>query len=228
MPEGMNVEVAHKLNERAESSKGPRGPRERTLEIVEACLLAVVAIATAWSGYQSAKWDGRQAFLYGEASRLRVTAAKEATLGGQERLYDVTTFDSWIGPYVHGDEEVASVFERRFRPEYRVAFDAWMALDPFDNPDAPPGPIFMPEYRNANLDHAAELEAEAAVAFEKGTAARETGDDYVRTTVFLASVLFLAAIAQRFEVMGLRLALLGVAAILLSLALFDLLGYPHL
>src|SRR3546814_20453856 len=31
------------------------------VEILEALLLAVVAVATAWSGYHAAKWDGRQA-----------------------------------------------------------------------------------------------------------------------------------------------------------------------
>jgi hypothetical protein len=34
---------------------------------------------------------------------------------------------------------------KRFTPEYRVAFDAWLKLDPLNNEDAPPGPRFMPE-----------------------------------------------------------------------------------
>jgi hypothetical protein len=45
------------------------------LEIAEAMLLAVVAITTAWSGYQSALWAGHQSELYGQASKLRVQAA---------------------------------------------------------------------------------------------------------------------------------------------------------
>ena len=44
------------------------------LEIVEAIVLAMVAIATAWSGYQSARWDGLQDELYAKSSRLRVEA----------------------------------------------------------------------------------------------------------------------------------------------------------
>ena len=27
-----------------------------------------------------------------------------------------------------------------------LAFEAWVATDPFSNPEAPPGPSFMPEY----------------------------------------------------------------------------------
>jgi hypothetical protein len=35
------------------------GRRESLIEIGEAFLLAIVAVATAWSGYQTGKWDGR-------------------------------------------------------------------------------------------------------------------------------------------------------------------------
>ncbi len=73
MPEGMNIEIAHKL---AESGAGPSKTfGAELLEIAEAIVLALIAVATAWSGYHAAKWDGHQAFLYGTSSRLRVEAA---------------------------------------------------------------------------------------------------------------------------------------------------------
>src|SRR5271166_1411115 len=84
MPEGMNIEIAHKLTE---SEAGPKQAlRVELLEIAEAVILAVIAVATAWSGYYSAKWDGRQALLYGTSARLRVEAALAAAEGGQQRL----------------------------------------------------------------------------------------------------------------------------------------------
>jgi len=227
VPEGANVEIAHELHERGGGSKPERGANERRIEIVEACLLAIVAIATAWSGYQAARWDGREAELYGVSSRLRLTATQDSTRGGQQQLYDITTFNAWVGPYLHGDKRLAGVFEARFRPEYRVAFDAWIALDPFHNPNAPPGPIFMPQYHNALLEEADTMNEQASAAFEQGTIARERGDDYVRITVLLASVLFLAAIAQRFEVIRVRIGLLAVAGVLLVIGLVTLIAYPH-
>lgn len=63
MAEAKNVEIAHELS-RAESTGRQKRPWDETLEIVEAIFLALVAIATAWSGYQAARWDGRQALLY--------------------------------------------------------------------------------------------------------------------------------------------------------------------
>ena len=229
MPEGANVEIAHKIHERGEAEpKEGHGRGERALQLVEACLLALVAIATAWSGYQAARWDGREAELYGVSSRLRLTASQDATRGGQQQLYDITTFNAWVGPYLQGDKELAGVFEARFRPEYRAAFDAWMALDPFHNPDAPPGPIFMPQYHNALLEEADRLNEQASLTFERGTHARETGDDFVRITVLLASVLFLAAIAQRFDVVKIRIGLLVVAGVLLLISLFSVTQLPNL
>jgi hypothetical protein len=62
MPEDLNVEVAGALAEGGSARTSPTNPRwEELVEILEAVLLAIVAIGTAWSGYQAAKWDGRQA-----------------------------------------------------------------------------------------------------------------------------------------------------------------------
>jgi hypothetical protein len=78
MPEagGANIEVAQHLSEHKEHS--PSSAQE-ILEIVEAIVLAIVAIATAWSGYEAALWTGHQAELYGLASRYRVQAEGAAT-----------------------------------------------------------------------------------------------------------------------------------------------------
>jgi hypothetical protein len=54
VPEGMNVEIAHKLTEHEKHLRDKRG-WEEFVEILEAVVLALVAVATAWSGYQAAK-----------------------------------------------------------------------------------------------------------------------------------------------------------------------------
>ena len=130
---------------------------EEIVKILEACLLAFVAIATAWSGYQAARWDGHEAELYAQASTIRLRADQLLTLGGQQRLLDVTTFNTWIEARFEDRTELMALYERRFSPEYKVAFDAWLATDPFTNPEAPPGPSFMPEYVNPQLERGADL-----------------------------------------------------------------------
>ena len=109
-------DVMRKLNEVRKSGDTSQ-VRFEAIEIIEALILALVAVATAWSGYQAASWAGRRAENYAQASRLRVTAEGVATLAGQERIYDSDTFNSWLTSKLDGKEEAAQFFERRFRDE---------------------------------------------------------------------------------------------------------------
>jgi hypothetical protein len=86
----------------------------------------------------------------------------------------------------------------------------------------------MPEYRNALLEKAAELNNEATAAFAEGTQARAIAENYVRSTVLLATVLFLVAVAQRFKIRNVRRGLLVVASTLMIYALVDVAMYPRL
>ncbi len=229
MPEsgGMNIEVAHHLNEgRGHGSHEPSRIHE-ILEIVEAIVLALVACTTAWSGYQAARWDSQQSELYGRSSRLRVEAQAFSVRSNQERQYDASNVNEWLKAEVHGETNLAELFERRFLPDFRPAFEAWKKTDPLHNPDAPAGPALMPEYRDNNAAEFTRLDHEATDLFERGTKARETGDQYVRVTVTLATVLLLTAISQRFRAHKIRLALIALATLLLCLPLWRILMLPR-
>jgi hypothetical protein len=225
MPEagGSNIEIAQHLSEHGGSHTSGR----EILEIVEAVVLAIVAITTAWSGYQAALWTGHQSELYGQASKLRVQAEGVATFANQERLYNAATVVEWLKAEAHGDKKLADLFERRFLPEFRPAFEAWKKTDPLNNSDAPPGPQSMGGYRSAKTDEAAKLNAQATEVFEEGTRDREYSDQYVRVTVTLATVLLLMAISQRFKTRGVRVGLLVVAVLLLCFPVYHILTLPR-
>jgi hypothetical protein len=202
--------------------------RLEVIEIIEAMILALVAVATAWSGYQAAQWAGKRAEEYAKANRLRVTAEGLATVSGQERIYDSDTFDSWLAARLDGKAQAAEFFERRFRDEYRPAFAAWMSTDPFNNAQAPPGPIFMAEYHNAKHEQFLGLNKEAADVADQGTKSGETGDQYVRITVLLATVLLITAIGQRFRFKSVRVVFMILAWLLLCLPFWQLLTLPRI
>lgn len=222
-----NVEMAHRIHEQGHKGGGPGSRREQRLEILEAVALAAVAVLTAWSGYQAARWDSQSAASYARSARTMVLAQAENVLAGQDRLYDTTTFNSWLDAHLGGNEKLAEIYERRFRPEYRTAFLAWLKTDPFHNPNAPPGAIFMSEYRSARAEKWRKLSEEARAAFEAGVSARETGDEYIRITVLLAMVLLLTALGQRFKIPGPRLGVLAVAFVMLGVALYLIAIYPR-
>ena len=84
----------------------------------------------------------------------------------------------------------------------------------------------MPEYTNANAQVSAKLTHEAKSYVEKGVSTRETGDSYVKVTVFLATVLLLTALSQRFEVFGPRVAVIAVAFLLLIISTYWIVTLP--
>lgn len=227
MPEstgGANIEVAHHLSEH----KGEAHSRaHEILEIVEAVVLAIVAVSTAWSGYQAALWTGHQAELYGLASRYRVEAEGVAATANQERLYNASTVVEWLQAEATGQKKLSALFERRFLPEFRPAFEAWKKTDPLNNPDAPAGPQLMGEYHSAKTEQAAKLNDQATETFEQGNRARDRSDQYVRVTVMLATVLLLMAISQRFKTHKVRVGLAVVALLLLILPLYHILRLPR-
>jgi len=233
MPEGnVNAEVASHLREQGEhdehSAHQPSKRRIETVEILEAILLAIVAIVTALSGYQAARWDGESAKEYATSSRLRTEAQSTALTANQTLIYNAGNFTAWLQAYDAGDKSLQDLLERRFTPEYKKAFDAWVAIDGMHDPTAPPGPRYMEEYEDPLTEKAAEQNKEASHAFDLGVDYRATGEHYVRITVVLAAVLFLIAIGQRFKVRGVRYSVNIVAGIFLVYCLYLFAIYPHL
>lgn len=225
MPEQVNVEVAQKLSEREKAAR-EKHRWEEVIEILEVLLLAAAAIATAWSGYQAAKGDGQQSVLYSDASVDRVQANTAAALGQQRLAADGAMFSAWLEARAANDADLQAMLVRRFSPEYRMAFAAWLGTRPFTNPDAPPGPGDMPQYHNPQMEQAEQLNEQAATLEEAGTEARHTAEEYVRATVLFALVLFLVAVGQRFRLRGVRIATIATAFGLLAYGLYDLASLP--
>jgi len=220
-----NVEFAHRIHEQGHHG-GPHS-RAEWLEIVEAIVLAAVAVLTAWSGYQAARWDARSAAAYAKASRLNGEAEEQQTLAGQDHLYDIIALNTWIQATRSGEKDFAALVERRFRPEYHVAFTAWLKTDPLRNPEAPLGPAFMPEYKSEKMERSKALGRQSRESYEQGVASRETGDEYVRITVVLATVLLLTALSQRFRIHAARVGLVAVASVMLVVAVYWIATFPR-
>ncbi|HEY6772019.1 MAG TPA: hypothetical protein VI035_06170 [Solirubrobacterales bacterium] len=228
MPEGLSADEVGKeiAGHAAHGDSGAHDRRDHLVSITEAVLLSVVALLAAWSGYAAAKWSTEQRVGLADASGLRSKASRAQLKAIEVRNFDSSTFEAWFAAYTAGNRQAMEIAERRFRPGFRVAFDAWRATKPETNPNAPRGPTYMPEYRQPGLGAAAALDHQADEAFDSGEEAGSRSDRYVRTTVFLASVLFLVGISTRFPVRGGRYALVGLGTVLLIISCVLLLQLP--
>ena len=188
---------------------------ERWLELSAVLLLAIATLATAWCGYQASGWSGDLSQQFSNAAAARMQAVQASTQAGQHRIDDLLYFNHWLDAREAGDEKLAAIHRRRFRPEFVPAFEAWMAQRPFSNPRAIAGPLYMPEYRSADQARSLELHAAADERYEHGTRAKLYADRYILATVFMAAVLFFAGISLRLDWRPLRFAVIAMAGGLL-------------
>ena len=228
MPEGLSaVEAGKELAEHAENEEEEREHRHnKTISIFEAGLLALVAVLAAYSGWAAAKWSTESSLLLATANADR-SQANAASLDALNSLnFDLTTFNDWFTAYVAGDRSAMAIAVRRFSPNFHAAFEAWLATNPATNPAAPPGPTYMPQYHQPAKALAAKLNAQATADYAEGDKAGANSDDYVRTTVFLATVLFLAGIGSHFGYRAIRYGLAAVASGILVFAIVLLATAP--
>jgi hypothetical protein len=231
MPEGLSPsEVGKEIHEHAEHL-AEFGERElhrhdRLISIAEAVLLAIVALTAAWAGYSAAKWGTESSLKLAKASTTRAKANRAYQLGFSTRAQDASNFNAWFSAHLAGNKSAERVAENRFRPNYDLAFRAWLATKPFTNPNAPKGPQYMPQYKPLSVDLANSLDAQADVYYAQGEHAAQTGDKYIRVTVILASVLFIVGISSHFPLRSIRIGLVCLGAGLLIFAAIEILQLP--
>jgi hypothetical protein len=200
--------------------------RDRLITIIEAVILAVVAVLAAWSGFAAAKWSTESSLKLAKASTARNLASRAQLAGLSTKNFDSLTFDAWFTAYAVGNKRAMEVAERRFRPGFRVAFNAWLATHPFTNEHAPPGPTYMPQYVPPGSALTAHYDALADHYYRVGESDGNNSDGYVRTTVLLATVLFLVGIAGHFRERSARLVLVVMGVLILSFAVVLLAAAP--
>lgn len=239
MPEGLDpIETGKKLHEHGEAgdqqAEGKEAHQERAdrhsriVQIGEAALLALVTMTAAWAGYSAAKWGTASRIDVAQSSTLRNLASRDDLTAISLRNFDSSTFNAWFTAWTLNKPRKEAVAERRFRPEFRVAFNAWMATDPLHNPHAPPGPTYMPQYKVPAQAQADALDSSASAKFDAGNHAGLVSDNYIRITVFLAAVLFLVGIGSSFKLNTVRYALITIGTVLLVLSIVQILQQPGL
>jgi hypothetical protein len=186
----------------------PDGRRQRRVELLATILLAVAAVATAWSTYQSTRWRGEQAVSTSKGTAARIDSSEAATRAGQLTQIDIATFVQWTDAHLAGNAALARFYRLRFRPEFQPAFAAWIATTPFTNRDAPLSPFAMPEYSVAEAVRSSQLNKEAGGHSDDAEQANERADNYVLAVVLLASALFFAGISTKLHGLRQREALL--------------------
>jgi hypothetical protein len=196
------------------------------VEIGATVLLALAAVATAWSSYQATRWGAEATKSTAAVNAARFTATRASDLANAQKEIDVATFIQWVDAYARDETFLVDFYAARFRPEFKPAVDAWIATAPLTNPDAPLTPFAMPEYVLA-----AEQEAEAQDEITEAKAADvrrnlQRQSNYVLCVVLFATALFFSGASTKMAARRLRLAVLAMGCLMFIGALVWLSTFP--
>jgi hypothetical protein len=188
------------------ASSPPRDLRE----VFATLLLAVAAVAVAWASYQATRWNGEQAKAASHTNALRIEAARAAALAESQTQIDVATFIGWVDAEGTHDDDLATFYRQRFRPEFTPAFEAWLATQPLANPAAPGTPFVMSQYQPAARTQAQDLDRQgesSAVVVNRNI---QRAGDYMLGVTLFAVALFFGGMSTKLHGARLRTITLGV------------------
>ena len=204
-----------------EESARPARHHSATHELVAVILLSLVAVLTAWCGFQSTKWGGDSSVAFSEASSARIEASDYESEARDARMIDISVYTQWVIAGADDDPSLAEYIQERFSPELTVAFDAWQAGGMQER-----GPFVMDEYVPPGTEQAAATTKKANDLQAKALDFNDKGDAYSLMTVLFALVLFLAAIAQRGISLVASRIVLGLAGTIALVGLIVLFTFP--
>ena len=190
----------------------PDSRRRDWVEILATVLLACAAVATAWSSYQATRWNGEVTKMSGRVNAARIEAARAQGLAEGQTQVDIAMFFEWVNATGNDDAELAAFYDDRFRPEFRPAFDAWLAADPLTDPTAPPTPFAMDEYELQAAADADALDAEAERLAASVRRNVQRAANYVLAVVLFAVALFFGGMSTKLRRTGTRKVLIAVGA----------------
>ncbi|HEY1234344.1 MAG TPA: hypothetical protein VGH22_13290 [Candidatus Binatia bacterium] len=189
---------------------------ERWFELIVAVILGLATLGSAWSAYQSALWGGIQSFRLAEAGGAGRRAGEKAAYANQLRGVDIFLFQSYIRAVSEKNQWLADFFFQRFRPEFKVAAEAWLATRPLENPAAPSSPFIMKEYSIPIDKETQQLREEEAIKFTEARKANEISDNYLLLTVVFGVALFIGGITAAFKERRVRTLMLAMSVVIIT------------
>lgn len=201
---------------------------EQAIDLTRLFVLSVVAVTIAWSGYQASRWGGMMSINFAQAGALRVESTRSSTAAGQVFLLDLSNFEGWLQATVDENEELAQFYQSRFRPEFRTAFDAWIAMRPSENESVPRTPFGTDAYSLSLNQQADESEKRAEELFAEGLEANQTSDDYILNSIIFAIALVIAGLSDRFGQLWIRGLATSLSVLAALMGVINLFRYPIL
>lgn len=188
------------------------------MDLAYATILGLTVVVTAWCGYQHELWSSALTFELKAAN----TAHREFTTAElkerQASIIDVIAFNGYLDAVSNHDQKLIDYYKNSFRPEMKVAFDAWLKTDPLNNTgEKTTTPFDMPEYLlPLDSDKVRGFLQTADEKSQNADSMSSIASNYVFFTSLYASVSFLEGIGRVFASKKMQTIFLVMGAIIFS------------
>ena len=196
------------------------------VEKLSAVLLTIAIIATAWCVYQASTWGGVMAFKLSEVNANTQKFVMSTIQQGQYSTIDVLTFIEYVNALNNDDKSLSDFYYQRFREDFKPAVNAWLETNPLENPDAPPHPLVMPQYKKQFTEQAEHFAFTSKIKLDEASKANKNSDNYILLTVVYSSVLFLGGVLSKFHTNKVRLILFFVGISVFAITTIGLFSLP--
>jgi hypothetical protein len=197
----------------------------RLLEVVAVALLGVATIGSAWCGYQASRWNGRQTDLSRSAVSAQTEGARLFGLATQTVSYDSSTIAQYAQAVSTNNQALMNFYRTTLiRPALLPLIDRWQQQ--IQAGEAPTNLLQDQAYLDEQLAPYRANTAKVEAVDEASAVAGDHSDQYILTTLLLASALFFAGLTTSFRVRFARLLLLFGASMLIAYAASRLVNLP--
>lgn len=190
--------IAEAVAEAMDEEEARRARLAGRFETLGTIVLALAAVATAWSAYQSTRWNGEMAENYNEAGAYRTESVRASNEANERTAVAVTLSADWLTAELNGNRPLADALRTRMPPDLAGAMNKWLGAWQPGQPIPPGGPFSEGGYVAPETEQSVAMERRAEATFADGRKANQYSDNYVLTGVVFALALFFAGVASRF------------------------------
>ena len=198
----------------------------RIIEVLTVLLLAIATVGSAWCAYQVSQWNGLETDAARESAVARINGSREYALATQKVAYDAASVAQYAEAVVDENERLQTFLRSSIiRPGFLPLLEEWQTyID--ETGQAPPNLLENEEYLAGLFAKSTEYDEAALAATIEGDDAGRNADDYIVTTLFMASALFFAGVTASFSSRMTRIVLLAASAFTLGFAAVRIAGFP--
>ena len=199
---------------------------DQGFELLCVIVMALASLTAAWSGFQASSWSSSASVDQTHSSELRTTAVWASLEADVQLLKDMSLFSDWTTAYLNDDQTMMTFYRDRFSPELEAAMEEWLAGRPFATSDSTSSPFDLASYAPPAVKQADDLTAQADALAAGALTSLGHSDQYVMSTVILATVVFFGGLAAKLTWNPARLTAVTLAMLMLGWGCWEILRLP--